>query len=132
MKNIMSMVAAIAVVTVWSTPADAYTLYYDWGCTGSYGSAELTLRNDGTFEDSWSGTGTWGQNGTSGYLAYDSGTCPIYVAGLNGMDGYMKSTDGANCGVDPSCFYVTNGATSSGNVTSNGLTPSGDPISLEK
>src|SRR5213592_4411793 len=52
-----------------------WTLYYDWGCDGTYGKAGITFNNDGTFtvtEDSETNVGKWAQNDGMILWQYDT------------------------------------------------------------
>lgn len=37
----------------------AWTIHYDWGCTGNYSQTSLTFNTNGTFTDGFGETGTW-------------------------------------------------------------------------
>ena len=45
--------------------------FYSWGC-GSYNQGKITFENDGTFQDSGGGTGTWSQREGMVVLIYPS------------------------------------------------------------
>ena len=77
-----------------------WTLYYDWGCGGSYTAAGITFNNDGTFstsEDEVSETGKWVQNDGMVLFQFDSFKT-TYGGNLAGnvMVGIMSTFAGLN------------------------------------
>ena len=82
-----------------------WTLYYDWGCGGSYTAAGITFNNDGTFstsEDEVSETGKWVQNDGMVLFQFDSFKT-TYGGNLAGnvMVGIMSTFAGLN-----GCWYA--------------------------
>ncbi len=101
------LLVAVIVVLVAPASADYYlTLYFDWYCTGSYGSASAVANSDGTFECDGA-TGTWEiWNGTvTG--KFETGCCPLYVFSLSDLTGRMKCSDATqDCYAEPGCAYL--------------------------
>ena len=90
----------VAIVGQW-------TLYYDWGCDGTYGKAGITFNNDGTFtvtEDSETNVGKWAQN--DGMILWQYDTIKTTYGGnfvKNVMVGMMSAFEGGN---DDGCWYA--------------------------
>ena len=84
----------------------AWTLYYDWNCTGNYGAAQMMLNGDGTFTVAESETGKWVMNEGKIMLHFDTGPA-VYSGDFIGlaMVGISSTFQGLN-----GCWYALTGA----------------------
>ena len=93
--------------------AGTWTVYYDWGCNGGYGSANLTFNNNGTFS-SGSYTGNWNSLEGNAIWQYDTTNKTTYEGNVAGeaMVGLMSTFSGLE-----GCWY----ALQSGSLAPNAI-----------
>jgi hypothetical protein len=86
----------------------AWTLHFDWNCTGNYDEAQMMLNGDGTFTVQPSETGKWVINEGKIMFRFDTGPA-VYSGDIIGlaMVGISSTFQGLN-----GCWYaLTGGAT---------------------
>jgi hypothetical protein len=79
-----------------------WTLYYDWGCTGSYGSTSMTINANGTWTNGQGFSGVWVQ--AAGMLTFKFNNINTTYSGnlaSKSVTG-IESTFGGENG----CFYL--------------------------
>jgi hypothetical protein len=79
-----------------------WTLYYDWGCDGSYSSTPMTVAAPGTWTNGEGGTGHWIQ--AAGMITFQfNGLKTTYSGNLasKSVTGIMSTFGGSN-----GCFYM--------------------------
>lgn len=80
-------------------PVGTWVTTYDWGCNGSSNTSVDHFYNNGTYIDSFGGTGTWSVSKNSITVNYANGT--VYSGTIDGdvMSGTMVSagTGGTGC-----------------------------------
>ncbi len=87
----------------------AWTLHFDWGCTGNYTQVPMMLGGDGTFTVSSTETGKWIENDGKIMLHFDTGPA-VYSGDIIGpvMVGISSTFQGLN-----GCWYALVGGTTS-------------------
>ncbi|HEX9170670.1 MAG TPA: hypothetical protein VF886_17380 [Roseiarcus sp.] len=61
-----------------------WTLFYSWGCSGSYNQATLTFNNNGTFKTSDGFSGQWALNGGDVQWVYEPTPSAVYSGNVIG------------------------------------------------
>jgi hypothetical protein len=79
-----------------------WTLYYDWGCGGSYGSTPMTINADGTWSNGEGYTGQWVAVAGELMFAFDN-LRTTYAGNLADMSvtGIQTTFSGSD-----GCFYL--------------------------
>lgn len=83
-----------------------WTLYYDWGCSGSYSSTPITFHSDGTFSVP-PYTGNWWEN--EGKIMWRYNTTPATVYSGDHIDLVMVGISSTLAGLN-GCWYALSGA----------------------
>ena len=80
----------------------AWTLHFDWGCTGNYAEASMMLNGDGTLSVLTSETGEWVENDGKIMWRFDTGPA-VYSGDIIGpvMLGISSTFQGLN-----GCWYA--------------------------
>lgn len=80
-----------------------WTLYYSWGCTGSYTSTSITFNSDGTYKDGQGNSGRWMQVSGTVVFIYNSGSTPSYAGNVvsSAMTGMIATPSGST-----GCWYA--------------------------
>jgi hypothetical protein len=83
-----------------------WTLNFDWGCTGNYAQAPMTLVGNGTLSVLTNETGEWVENDGKIMWRFDTGPA-VYSGDIIGpaMVGIMSTFQGLN-----GCWYATVGS----------------------
>jgi hypothetical protein len=74
-----------------------WTLFFDWGCSGSYQKVGLTFNGDGTWTSNQGHRGRWVEIGGMFILNF-AGTATIYTGNVSGlaMTGVSTTFSGFN------------------------------------
>jgi len=80
-----------------------WTLFYNWGCSGSYSQTTITFNANGTFTTQGY-TGRWAQVAGNVQWRYDQSPNSVYSGNLTGgaAVGMMFNTN-----LSTGCFYIT-------------------------
>jgi hypothetical protein len=79
-----------------------WTLFYDWGCSGSYGSTTMTFNSNGTWTSGQGYSGVWVQ--AAGMLMFKfNSSNTVYAGNLasKSVTGIQSTFGGLN-----GCFYL--------------------------
>jgi hypothetical protein len=79
-----------------------WTLFYDWGCGGSYGSTSMTINANGTWTNGQGYSGPWAQ--AAGMLTFkfnNSNTTYSGNVASKSVTGIQSTFGGSN-----GCFYM--------------------------
>jgi hypothetical protein len=94
----------------------AWTLNYDWGCTGNYSQVPMMLNGDGTLTVLSSETGEWVENDGKIMWRFDTGPA-VYSGDIIGpaMVGINSTFQGLN-----GCWYAVAGGSSAMTAKTHG------------
>jgi hypothetical protein len=89
--------------------AGDWSVYYDWGCTGSYsGPASMTFQTDNTFTISESGSpsyGRWSMTGKTVEFIFDDYPNSDYIGTVDSASTYIQGTM-TNSDGGSGCWYA--------------------------
>jgi len=73
--------------------AGNWTLYYSWGCSGSYNSTSLTFNTNGTFKTGDGYSGQWASVGGNVQFVFEPTPSAVYSGTVTGgaMSGMMTN-----------------------------------------
>jgi len=80
----------------------SWTLFYDWGCGGNYGTTPMTINANGTWSNGQGYTGAWAQS--AGMLIFQFNNSKTTYGGnlaSKSVTGIMSTFAGGN-----GCFYM--------------------------
>jgi hypothetical protein len=103
-----------------------WMLYYDWGCSGTYGNAPITFNSDGTFNSS-PYTGKWYEN--EGKIIWRFDTAPNTAYSGDQVDLTMVGISSTFAGLN-GCWYARPlaGLEKSSPVSKQGIDVSGKRV----
>jgi hypothetical protein len=85
--------------------AGEWTLFYSWGCSGSYGQTTVTFNSSGTFKTGDGYAGQWAVVGGNVQFVYEPTPSAVYSGNVTGaaMSGMMTNFHIAAQG----CWHAT-------------------------